>query len=77
MEFDHLLKDMQDKIFIIPKQEDKLVKIVFEGLFCCPILFNLGIDHRCKHAKDRLEDLNYTIYCDDINNCETIEFKSE
>jgi hypothetical protein len=55
-------KDNYDeRIFTIPK-EDKPIKIVYEQL-PCPLCMNYGDAFRCKHAKSKLEDMNFIIYC--------------
>jgi len=59
-----------DRIFIIPT-ETKPIKIIFEEL-SCPILSQLKIVHKCKHAKSSWEDLIYNITCNNIKNCKII-----
>lgn len=48
-------------IYIVPL-EDKPVKLIYKELLC-PIGIQLGTTIRCKYAKSKIEDINYTIYC--------------
>ena len=59
----------KDVIFVIPKEEGVPIKIIHESL-PCPVLYNLGrIDYRCDNANSKMDDLNFVVYCSDVNNC--------
>lgn len=64
----------KELIYILPKDKDKSIKIIYEENFC-PILYNLGKVYRCKHAKSKSEDLSFTIFCEKgLKHCDTITF---
>ena len=50
-------------IFIVPVTENRPVKIVFEGEHSCPIAYQLGCDHNCKHAKWDVQNMNIVLSC--------------
>jgi hypothetical protein len=56
------IDDSNGRIFILPKDKSKTVKIVYEDQ-PCPVMWQLGIIFRCECAKSKTDDLNYTIYC--------------
>ena len=60
----------KDKIFIIPKQNDKPIKLVCENQYPCPVAYQLGFNRLCKYINVKCEefeiDFTYTnIGCDD------------
>lgn len=59
-----------DTLYIVPTQKTKPIKIVYEDL-PCPILLNLREEFRCKHAKSKIEDLNWILHCS-ADKCEHI-----
>lgn len=63
-----------DEMLYILFPEYKPVKIVFEDL-PCPILWQLGEEFRCKHAKSKTDDMNWTLYCS-AEQCEYITIEN-
>lgn len=51
-----------NKVYILP-QQNKPIKIVYEELLC-PVLLQLGGNYRCEHSKSKVEDDNFTLYCE-------------
>lgn len=52
---------LEDISYILPKQ-DKPIKVIYEEL-PCPVLSQLGNNHRCKYAQSKTEDMNFILYC--------------
>jgi len=66
---------VENKIYIIPMNENKLIKIIHEEL-PCPLLFNTNIDFRCKYAKTKSEGMDFIIFCSS-KICDCISFEAE
>ena len=56
-------------IYIIPTDEDKMIKIFFENERPCPVACQLGFNRHCKHAKVTIKELELDIRCSNIG-CE-------
>lgn len=60
-----------DKVFFIPEDKNKPIKIIYEEV-SCPLLLNIGENFRCKHAKFKSEGMNFEIYCSS-DKCEILK----
>ncbi len=68
---DYLTVIKNDKVFFIPEDKNKPIKITYEEL-PCPLLLNIGEIFRCKHAKFKSKGVNFEIYCSS-DECEILK----
>jgi hypothetical protein len=64
---------MDNKIYIIPSNKDKAIKIILEDIHPCPI------DNKilCEYSQFKeLEELILSYICNNINNCKHFYFEN-
>lgn len=62
------MMENDDKIYIVPIQNNKPIKFICHDLQC-PIAYQFGLDLRCKHAITNHTETEFVIECDDMKNC--------
>jgi hypothetical protein len=59
----------KNRIYILPIDENKPIKVVHENEYPCPVSYQLGFNHSCKYVDQIITEKEITFSCNNIG-CE-------
>jgi hypothetical protein len=58
-----------DVLYILPPQDSKPIKVVYENSYPCPLNLQLTQQYRCEYSKFSYDGTEVTIECTNFENC--------